>query len=114
MSQLLHVPVGAKIYISGPMSGYPDNNFPAFDAAALRLTALGYSAVNPADINKQMNPDDVGLYSKCIRNDLKALADCDAIYMLNGWQKSVGAKLELENALTIRIPVFFEPEAKLP
>jgi hypothetical protein len=27
--------------------------------------------------------------------DLKAVADCDAIFLLDGWQKSSGVKVEL-------------------
>ncbi len=40
------------IYISGPMSGLPECNYPAFNAAAAHLRALGYSVENPAE-----NPD---------------------------------------------------------
>lgn len=40
----------ARVYISGPMSGLPDLNFPAFNAAAQQLRELGLDAVNPADI----------------------------------------------------------------
>ena len=37
------------IYVSGPMSGLPDLNFPAFHAAAAELRALGHTVVNPAE-----------------------------------------------------------------
>ena len=29
-----------------------------------------------------------------MKEDVKALLDCDAIYMIKGWDKSQGAKLE--------------------
>ena len=35
-----------RIYIAGPMTGYPELNFPAFHAAANSLRAQGYDAVN--------------------------------------------------------------------
>ena len=38
-----------RIYLSGPMSGLPELNFPAFHAEAARLRALGFEVVNPAD-----------------------------------------------------------------
>ena len=37
-----------RIYISGPMTGMPEHNFPAFHAAADRLRKAGWSVVNPA------------------------------------------------------------------
>lgn len=37
-----------RLYLSGPMTGKPALNFPAFHAEAARLLALGYEVVNPA------------------------------------------------------------------
>ena len=39
-----------RIYISGPMTGHADHNFPAFDAAAERLRAEGHFVINPAEL----------------------------------------------------------------
>ena len=41
-----------RVYISGPMTGLPDCNRAAFDAAAKRLAEQGFFAVNPADISR--------------------------------------------------------------
>jgi len=78
-----------RIYISGPMSGLPDLNFPAFNAEAARLRALDYEVVNPAEINQ----DPAAAWHECMRADLKALLDCDALALLDGWQRSAGAHL---------------------
>lgn len=82
------------IYISGPMTGMPDLNYPAFNAEAARLRALGYTVVNPAEIN----PDGKTPWHQCLRSDLKALCDCDTLALLPGWEKSQGAHLELHVA----------------
>lgn len=37
-----------KIYIAGPMTGYPDYNRAAFNAKASELTAEGHIVLNPA------------------------------------------------------------------
>jgi len=37
------------IYLSGPMSGLPGFNFPAFHAAAAKLRADGFTVLNPAE-----------------------------------------------------------------
>jgi len=38
-----------RIYISGPMTGLPEHNFPAFHAAAERLRKAGWEVNNPAE-----------------------------------------------------------------
>lgn len=40
-----------RVYISGPMTGKPDHNRPAFDAAEKRLTAQGHFVINPHRIS---------------------------------------------------------------
>lgn len=83
-----------RIYISGPMTGMPEHNFPAFNAEAERLRALGYDIVNPVDIN----PDAGTTWQECMRRDLQELLTCDTIALLPGWQKSSGAHLEMHVA----------------
>ncbi len=90
-----------RVYLSGPMSNMPDFNFPAFNTEAERLRALGYDVINPVDIN----PDTTTPYNECLRNDLKALLDCDTIAMLDGWMDSNGAHLEMHVAQRVGIRV---------
>ena len=78
------------IYISGPMTGMPDLNFPAFHAAAKMLRDLGHEVVNPAELN----PDHTMPWGECMRKDIAALVTCDTIVLLPGWQQSRGATLE--------------------
>ncbi len=92
-----------RVYLSGPMSGLPELNFPAFHAAAARLRAEGLQVVNPAEIN----PDGEMTWEACMRQDIKALCDCDAIVLLPGWQASKGAHLELHIAHRLGMEVRF-------
>lgn len=80
-----------RVYIAGPMSSLPALNFPAFHAEAARLRALGYTVVNPAEINI----DPAAGWLACMRADIKELVDCDAVATLPGWAKSKGASLEV-------------------
>lgn len=89
-----------RVYISGPMTGLPDLNFPAFHAAAKQLRDLGLDAVNPAEINVESKG-----YNACLRADIKALCDCDTITMLPGWENSNGAHLEVHIAHRLGIRV---------
>lgn len=83
-----------RIYISGPMTGLPECNFPAFHAAANALRARGYAVENPAEINTATDGD----WHIYLRADIKALCDCDALVLLPGWERSQGAHLELHIA----------------
>jgi hypothetical protein len=39
----------SRVYLAGPMTGLPEFNYPAFNAEAARLRALGYQVENPAE-----------------------------------------------------------------
>lgn len=84
------------------MSGLPDLNFPAFHRAAAELRAKGYEAVNPAEITL----DPGASWEACLRADIKALCDCDAIALLPGWMDSKGAHLEVHIAHRIGLKCF--------
>ncbi len=90
-----------RLYISGPMTGHPGLNFALFRSEAARLRELGYEVVNPAELN----PDPGTPWHECMKNDLKALLDCDSIVMLEGWEDSQGAHLELHIAHRVGIKV---------
>lgn len=79
-----------RVYVAGPMTGLPELNFPLFHRVTAELRARGALVVNPAELN----PDPTADWTDCMRADLKALVDCDAIVLLPGWEKSRGATLE--------------------
>lgn len=83
-----------RCYISGPMTGLPLLNFPAFNEAAARLRDLGYDVVNPVDI--VVGPD--AQWAEFLRADIAQLVTCDAIAPLPNWWKSKGARLEMHIA----------------
>jgi hypothetical protein len=88
------------VYISGPMTGLPEQNYPAFHAAAAKLRALGLVVINPAEIAS------LGMsYNEIMRADIKALCDCDTLALLSGWESSVGAHLEMHLAHRLGIQV---------
>lgn len=90
-----------RIYISGPMTGLPDLNFPAFNAAASALRANGLEVINPAEINVEGDKT----WEQCMRADIKALCDCDTLALLPGWENSKGAHLEVHLAHRLGIRV---------
>lgn len=87
------------IYLSGPMAGIPEYNYPAFHANASFLRHTGWNVLSPAELNADLgiNADTVmteALYLYLIKNDYAALIKSDAIAFIPGWEKSRGAKLE--------------------
>lgn len=84
------------IYISGPISGCPDYMI-RFAGAKSRLLRCGYEVVNPAQMCLSL-PTTL-THNQYMEICMAALKACDTIYLLNGWQNSVGAKIEAEYAL---------------
>jgi hypothetical protein len=101
-----------KLYLSGPMTQFSDSNynFPAFYKAQGLLEMLGHDVVNPArmDIDaglvkyapsqSRLVTDARFTIQDAMRRDIKAIADCDAVVLLPGWESSVGAGKELRVA----------------
>lgn len=90
-----------RIYVAGPMTGYPGLNFEAFHQAALELRFAGNEVINPAEINPNLDADWTG----CMKEDIKQLVDCDAIHMLPGWEQSKGASIEHYIAVALGLQV---------
>lgn len=95
-----------KIYISGPMTGIEDSNYPAFNAAESKLKRMGYEVFNPASIED--NP--FWKWEDYMKECVKALPKCDKVYLLRGWQTSRGAIEEVKLANTLGIPITLEGE----
>ena len=100
------------LYVAGPMRGYADFNFPAFDEAAARLRQAGYRVVSPADLDRACAflPTDTPsvdrqLVARFLMRDLAEIAHVDGIALLDGWGSSAGVKVEVSMANALGIPV---------
>lgn len=89
-----------KLYLAGPMTGYPELNFPAFHAAAAQLRAAGYEVVNPAELN--LDPSTP--WRVCMQIDIRELVLCEGIALLPAWERSKGALLEYRIATGLDMP----------
>jgi len=90
------------IYIAGPMTGYDDFNFPAFDKVAKEWDERGYAVLNPA--SSFMRRQDLS-YEQYMRSAVMLLIQASAIVLLPGWQKSNGACMEA--LMAARLGLFF-------
>jgi hypothetical protein len=94
-----------RIYISGGMTGYPNLNFPAFDNARDKLKEGGHEVVSPADLERNRK---MMTYEEAMKDDLKHLLTCDAIYLIRGWQGSSGAQVEFLVAQICGLQIFYQ------
>ena len=92
-----------KVYLSGRMSGLPENIWHArFYGAECGLARMGLRAVNPARSIIARHPLLYRIlgYRLTLAYDLWLLSRCDAIYMVGtDWQQSRGARLERLKAI---------------
>jgi hypothetical protein len=107
-----------KIYIFGPMAGYPDHNFPAFNKKAAELRALGHEVYNPAEVEpeqyRERSPLEAsqfhnGRYRNCLSQELKWICDeAEGMYGLIGWEHSKGANSEHTTGKAVGCKFFYE------
>ncbi len=108
-----------KIYLAGKITDLPfEVAVENFADAEQFVTAHGYVALNPMTLVQQAewarNFDDDSL-TECERpyNDMLldalriVLTDAEAIFMLENWQTSKGARIEHAIARELGIPVFY-------
>lgn len=112
-----------RIYIAGPMTGIPQFNIPAFDAAAADLRSRGYDVVSPAELDdpetraaalaSETGEDGTGSHKNetwgdFLARDVKLIADqgIEGIVCLRGWKESKGARLETFVGRLCGLPIF--------
>lgn len=112
-----------KIYLAGPMQGYPEFNYPAFHRAAKLLRDMGHFVFNPAEEadklnggvslvagnhtgnNEQVEQEHGISLRQILCVDMTWICqEAEAIALLPGWESSKGARAEhaLATALGIK------------
>lgn len=90
-----------RLYIAGPMTGYDEYNYPAFDAAEEDLRAAGYLPFNPA---KSGGSSDL-TWPDNMRLALRMMLGCEAVALLPEWERSRGASIEMRLAVDLGFDV---------
>jgi len=95
-----------RLYVSGPMTGLPEFNYPAFRAAAAALSRVGYDVLNPVDAEEHNpTPGEPQAWDWYMRHALRMVLDADGVALLDGWEKSRGAALEVHIACALNLPI---------
>ena len=95
---------GKIIYISGQITGIEKQAFDLFMVAENKLSLHGYTVINPMTLGHQHDKS----WANYMKEDIRALLQCDCIYMLDNWKKSKGAKLEHEIAQKLGLEIIYE------
>ena len=108
-----------RFYIAGPIKGNPD--YAEKFAAAEKFLADKYDCetVNPVKIAENFvarlretwpvktHIEDMP-YNVLFRQDIVALMNCDAVFMLDGWENSRGACAEHAIAVALDLEIFYQ------
>jgi len=86
------------------MTGYDNYNRTAFYAAEERLKEEGHTVWNPA-----IHPDGFE-HKQYLRVCERIVEICDAVYLLKGWENSVGATHEFGCAVSYGKQIWMEEE----
>jgi len=103
-----------KIYIAGPIKSrleagesHTDIRID-FDDAAEKMRLDGWEPVNPYELHPSMMP-----WEDCIRADIPGLIQCQAIYLLPGYQFSRGVmEVELPLARSLKMQILYAGKAE--
>lgn len=93
-----------KVYIIGAVTGLdPEEVRNKFAEAERRLKEMGMSPVNPINFV----PEDLA-WGAAMRICVKALVDCDAVFLLPDWVSSKGGMLEVTIARNLGLTEYKE------
>ena len=117
-----------KLYLAGPMRGYPEFNFPAFRTYATLLRQKGHEVFSPAEADERRHGKNIaagnmtGSEEQAIKDhgfDLRVAlgedlawicAEADGIAMIPGWQESKGATAEHATAVALGLKIIYLEE----
>jgi hypothetical protein len=106
----------SRVYIAGPMTGYEHYNLAAFEKARATWTEAGFDVETPFDANSRVWRKHHGrdfdprvdvcdwgdpILAEMLAEDLAVLCSADAIALLDGWEKSKGARSEILIAVNL-------------
>lgn len=97
--------VFAIAYISGPMSGLPDLNYPAFFAAEDRIKDQYSKVLNPARL--VLDRGQKNTWENWMRKAISMMMEATHIVLLPGWKKSKGARVEVLLAKLLKMTIVY-------
>lgn len=94
-----------QIYISGKITGLVfEDALKQFSEAEKKLSDIGYRVTNPMTLSHEHDKS----WESYMRSDLKAMLECDSIYMLINWETSKGAVIEHNLAKDLGFKIHYQ------
>ncbi|MBE99340.1 DUF4406 domain-containing protein [Flavobacterium coralii] len=92
---------GRKCYIAGKIGDLPEAEFKANFQAAVNDV---YEPVSPLELPHNHNKS----WQAYMKEDITAMLQCKAVYVLKNWRTSPGATIEVELAMKLSIDIIFQ------
>lgn len=93
-----------KIYISGKITGIEEEAPRLFEKGVEQIEHIGHIGINPMKLTHEHNKT----WEAYMKEDIKALCECDGIYMLRNWTDSEGAIWEHFIAKKLKMIVLYQ------
>jgi len=101
----VHKHILMKIYISGKITGLPLHIAQEyFETIEQELKKANHAPVNPMNICPF---DPAHTWQHYMKEDIRVLIDCEAIFMLDNWTDSRGAQLEHHIAKELGLKIYY-------
>lgn len=95
------------IYLSGPMKGYPESNYPTFRRVTAILRDAGHRVYCPSEFPWDRDEHALFPLRKAFAEYSKFICEeASAIVLLPGWERSVGVSAELALARNCKLEIF--------
>ena len=107
-------------YLCGAISASTEKEMQAnllkFDKAALELRQAGNEVINPPELDKNQTnralaetPEWIKEWAECLHRDLKIIRERrPTMWVLKGWEASLGANLELREAEELGLTICYQ------
>lgn len=89
-----------RYYLAGKMTGLPNYGYDRFAEVAAKLRAAGFKIASPHEIDydETQYPRGTRPYKDYMKGGVDLLFECDGIILMEGWEDSTGAPIELSIA----------------
>jgi hypothetical protein len=96
-----------KLYIAGPITGDQDGFREKFKLAGRMLASVSFDVIDPTAVRGWVPYMDnrERQWPYYMRRCLASVLDADGVATLEDWQQSIGAKLEVDVAIALDMPV---------
>lgn len=97
-----------KGFLAGPMSGIPDWNRPEFERFrdAFRGSVSMVTCFDEGVwLDRRTDEDIEAWHRRCLGSCIRALSECDTLYLMPGWEKSLGCRIEFQFATAMNMDI---------